>query len=63
MATALQLALAAGLAIALVHAGFERREGRRWRAVAGTFVGWLLAFVLAGLAGPVIAAWLLTHVF
>lgn len=63
MATALQIAMAAGLAVALVHAFFARREGRSWRSVARTFLGWLLAFALAGLGGPVIASWLLTHVF
>lgn len=63
MATALEIAMAAGLAVALVHAVFARREGRPWRAVVRTFVGWLLAFALAGLAGPLIATWLLTHVF
>lgn len=63
MATALQIAMASGLAVALVHAFFARREGRSWRSVVGTFVGWLLAFALAGVAGPVIARWLLTYVF
>ena len=63
MATALQLAMAAGLAVALVHAFFARREGRDWRAVSRTLLGWVLAFHLAGLGGPVIAGWLLTHVF
>ena len=63
MATALQIAMAAGLAVALVHAYFARREGRPWPAILRTFVGWLLAFALAGLGGPVIASWLLAHVF
>ena len=63
MASALQLAMAAGLAIALVHAGFAHREGRPPAAVARTFLAWLAAFTLAGLAGPFIASWLLTHVF
>lgn len=63
MATALQIAMAAGLAVALVHAVFARREGRPWRSVARTFLGWLAAFLVAGLAGPVIAGWLLVHVF
>ena len=63
MASALQLAMAAGLAVALVHAFFARREGRPWGAVARTFLGWLLAFALAGLGGPLIAGWLLAHVF
>ena len=63
MASALQLAMAAGFAVALVHAFFARREGRPWRAVARTFLGWLIAVALAGLGGPVIASWLLTHVF
>ena len=55
--------MAAGLAVALVHSYFARREGRPWRAVARTFLGWMAAFLLAGLAGPTIASWLLTHVF
>lgn len=63
MATVVELAVAAGLAVALVHAGFARREGRSWRATAGTFLGWLLAFALAGLLGPRLATWLLAHVF
>lgn len=63
MATALQIAMASGLAVALVHAYFERRDGRPWRSVARTFVGWLLAFALAGLGGPIVARWLLTYVF
>ena len=63
MATALQIAMAAGLAVALVHAYFGWREGRAWPAVARTFLGWMLAFLLAGLGEPVLARWLLTHVF
>lgn len=63
MATALEIALAAGLAVAVVHASFARREGRSWTATVRTFVGWLLAFLLAGLLGPVIAAWLLANLF
>lgn len=62
MATALQIAMAAGLAVALVNAYFDRRDGRSWRRVVRTFVGWVLAFALAGLAGPIIARWLLTNV-
>ncbi|HKJ59811.1 MAG TPA: hypothetical protein VKA37_11315 [Halobacteriales archaeon] len=63
MATAFQIAMAAGLAVALVHSYFARQEGRPWRAVARTFLGWMAAFLLAGLAGPTISSWLLTHVF
>jgi len=63
VAGVIQLAMAAGLAIALVNAYFVRREGRSWRAAARTFVGWLLAFAAAGLVGPVVAGWLLVHVF
>lgn len=63
MASALQIAMAAGLAVALVHSYFARAEGRPWKAVARTFLAWIAAFLLAGLGGPVIATWLLTHVF
>ncbi|MFP4591354.1 MAG: hypothetical protein ACLFMX_01780 [Halobacteriales archaeon] len=63
MATALQIALAAGVAVATVNALFKRRDGHEWYAVVRTFLAWFLAFLLAGLAGPIIARWLLTHVF
>lgn len=63
MASTFALAMAAGLAVATVNAFFVRREGRPWRDAARTFLGWLLAFVAAGLVGPDVAGWLLTHVF
>jgi len=63
MASPLQLAMAAGLAVALVNAFFARQDGRGWTGTARTFLGWLLAFALAGYVGPILAAWLLSHVF
>lgn len=63
MASAFAIAMAAGLAVALVNAFFVRRAGRPWRDAARTFLGWFLAFVAAGLAGPIVARWLLVNVF
>lgn len=63
MATAFELAVAVGLAIATVNAYFSRRDGNPPADVLRTFVGWLLAFVVAGLLARPVAAWLLTHVF
>lgn len=63
MATPLGIALMAGLAIASVNAFFALRDGRSHAAVLRTFVGWLLAFVIAGLLARPLASWLLTHVF
>lgn len=63
MTTYFELALAAGLAIASVNALFSWLDSRSIRRAVRTFVGWLLAFVAAGLAAPAIAAWLLANVF
>jgi len=63
VASPIQLALAAGLAIALVNGYFARGDGRDWPAVARTVLGWLLAFALAGYVGPMVADWLLGNVF
>lgn len=63
MASPLELAVAAGLAIAVVHGYFSWRDGRPPLAVARTVVGWVLAFVLVGLVARQVAAFLLGHVF
>lgn len=63
MASAFAVAMAAGLAVAAVNAFFVRREGRPWRDAGRTFLGWLLAFGAAGLVGPIVAEWLLVHLF
>jgi len=63
MASVAALAMAAGLAVATVNAYFVRQDGgSRWR-VLRTFLGWLVAFALAGLWGPMLATWLLHNVF
>lgn len=55
--------VAAGLAVASVNAYFAWRDGGSRRRVLRTFAGWLLAFVAAGIAAPLVASWLLEHVF
>lgn len=56
-------AVVAGLAVASVNAYFSWRDYGSLRRAFRTFAGWLLAFVAAGLAAPLIASWLLTNVF
>lgn len=63
MATTFGIALAAGLAVASVNAFFAWQDGRSPAALVRTFVGWLLAFLVAGLLAPEVAEWLLRHVF
>ncbi|MFB6131154.1 MAG: hypothetical protein ABEJ28_10080 [Salinigranum sp.] len=63
MSSPFQLAMSAGLAVALVSAYFARREGQSWRRVALTFAGWMAAFLLAGVLSTSVGNWLVVHVF
>lgn len=62
MADYFTIAIAAGLAVALVNGYFAWRDHGPRRSLR-TFIGWLAAFVAAGVAAPRIATWLLRHVF
>jgi hypothetical protein len=63
MSSPFQLALSAGLGVAVVSAYFERRDGEPWPSVARTFFGWVVAFGLAGYLATTVGTWLLVHVF
>lgn len=63
MADYFTMAIAAGLAIAAVNTLFAWHDTRSPRRSLRTFVGWMLAFVAAGVAAPAVARWLLSRVF
>lgn len=62
MAEYFTTALAAGLAVAVVNGYFAWHDHGPRRS-ARAFLGWLAAFVAAGVAAPHVASWLLANVF